>query len=207
MLSKTLAAPLLAAMLGASAWLQPGTARQPLPPGTSPATPVAKGDEPAALNDIFPDEKERNAMGLAKLGAEEQGHLARAICEYAAPSRAIEAQQSALRREAVAYLTQQGWEEDPMRQMRDEGWEEVEVIGVATLRGDRFNLDREVLVARDFGRRKYYGSGFRDELSRFDKGNLRSGVHWGQNMGRYLTLIGIDGAKIELRKVDVSDYP
>lgn len=205
MLMKPLVAVLVMAAVVASMGLaQPGTPASPKPPGVPGTAPVKKQ---MTLTDIFKDESARKAMGLDKLSPDEQQRLADAITTYAAPVRAMELRRSVLRNEAVLYLTRQGWEEDPERKMRDEGWEEMDVVGTTTLKGDRFSLDREVLVVRVLGRKNHYGSGFRDELSRFDRANLRSGQHWGKDVFRNLTLIGTDGREIELKKVEVDNLP
>ncbi|MBX3393167.1 MAG: hypothetical protein KF787_11020 [Phycisphaeraceae bacterium] len=190
--------------------LQPGASPAPAPQPaqqTAPATPAVKKKEPPTLAAIFKDQASRKAMGLDKLTPEEQQRLAENIAAFAAPIREFEARASLLRHEAVQYLTAQGWEEDPIRKMENEGWSEVEVVGTATIKGDKYSLDREVLAVKVMGRKNYYGSGFRDEISRFDKINLRSGTMWGKDMFRSLTIIGMDGTEIELKKVDVDTWP
>lgn len=189
---------------------QPGASPAPAPQRahtTAPATPAVKKKEPPTLAAIFKDEAARKAMGLDKLTPEEQQRLADGIVAFAAPMRAFEARASLLRDDAVRYLTAQGWEEDPMRKMRNGGWSAVEVIGTTTIKGDKYSLDREVLAVEVLGRKNYYGSGFRDEISQFDKINLRSGTMWGKDMFRSLTIIGMDGMEIELKKVDVDTLP
>lgn len=190
--------------------LQPSTS-PPSPPRAvrqaAPAIPAGKKAEPPTLDAIFKDEAARTAMGLDKLTPEEQQRLAESIVAFAAPIREAEARASLLRHEAVRYLAAQGWETDPIRKMELEGWSEVEVVGTATIKGDRYSLDREVLAVRSFGRKNHYGSGFRDEISHFDKVNVRAGTMWGKDTFRYLTIIGIDGMTIELKKVDVDIWP
>jgi len=56
------------------------------------------------------------------------------------------------------------------------------------------------------GRKNYYSSRFRDEISQLDKIILRSGTMWGMDMFRSLTIIGKDGTEIELKKVDVDTW-
>ncbi len=192
MLTKPLVAVLVIAGVAASLGLaQPGSPALPKKPGL-PAKPPAK--KQLMLPDIFKDEKTRKAMGLDKLNAEEQQRLAEGIANVAEQVARKSSERSVLG-------------EDASKKMRSEGWDEVEVVGVATVKGDRFSLDREVLVVRVLGKKQYYGSGFRDELNRFDKANLRSGPHWGKDMFRSLTLIGLDGMEVELKKVDIDNLP
>ncbi len=172
----------------------------------APAVPAVKKNEPPTLAAIFKDDTARKAMGLDKLTPEEQQRLAAGIEAYAAPFRRVEARASLLRHEAVQYLTTRGWEEDPIRKMEDEGWDEVEVVGTETIKVDRHSLARELLAVKVLGRKNYYSSRFRDEISQLDKIILRSGTMWGMDMFRSLTIIGKDGTEIELKKVDVDTW-
>lgn len=206
MLSKALFLVAAFVLSSGMAVFQPGASLAPSPQPahqTAPATPAVTKKEPPTLASIFKDEAARKAMGLDKLTPEEQQRLADGIVAYAAPMREVEARRSLLRYEAVQYLKAQGWEDDPVRKMEHDGWSEIEVVGTATIKGDRYSLDREVLAVRITGLKRYYGSAFRDELSVVDKVNLRSGPMWGKNMVFSLTIIGVDGTEIELKKVDV----
>lgn len=201
---------ILATVFGCAIATQPGSER-PLatPPPSQPAHPESapKEREPLTLAAIFKDDAARKEMGLDKLSPQEQDRLAFEIIKLATRLQSAKARGSHLRQEAVLYLTSQGWEEDPIRKMQSEGWSEVEILGTVIVKGDRFVLDRELLSVRVFGRRSYYGSGFRDELSGFDKANLRSGTMWGKDMFRSLTIIGMDGSEVDLRRVDLDTLP
>ncbi len=176
---------------------QPGASPTPAPQPshqTAPATPALKKKEPPTLAAIFKDEAARKAMGLDKLTSEEQQRLADGIVNALTPMIAAQAQRAALGQDAA-------------KKLKRDRWEEIEVVGVVTVKGDKYSLDREVLAVKVFGITNYYGSGFSDELSAFDKVNLRSGPMWGKDMLFSLTLIGLDGTEIELKKVDVELRP